>query len=55
MSSVGLFTYSYGHDAWEVGGSNTDLGTIVGVVHPTRPPARFSPSNMSNIVFSKFI
>ena len=44
------------HAVPEVGGSNPGGGTRVGeVFHPTRQLARFSPSNMSSILNSKFI
>ena len=46
---------THGHAVWEVGGSNPSRGNIVGVFHPTRQLARFSPPNMPSIVKSKFI
>ena len=54
--SVELFTYDYCHAMREVGGSNPGRGTIVGgVFHPTGQLAKFSPTNMSYILNSKFI
>jgi len=55
MGSVRLFTYGYGHSVQEVLGSLLDYGTKVGVFHPSRQLARFSPRNMPYILSSKAI
>ena len=44
-----------GHTVRQVGGSNPDRGTIVGVFHRTRQPERFSSLNMSSISNYEFV
>jgi len=55
FGSLGLVTHGYGHAVQEIGGSNPSCDNIVGVFHPTKQLARFSPPNMSYIENSKCI